>query len=72
MTTVQFNEIFLLHRWQRVTLPLPYYALTPSTRFRFAQDGDSNTAWALDDGEDGWMVCCFFFFLNVKSILYSV
>lgn len=38
-----------LQGWQRITLPLPYYALTPYTRFRFMQNDGTSTAWALDD-----------------------
>ncbi|XP_070192277.1 reelin-like isoform X2 [Littorina saxatilis] len=36
-----------MHGWQRITLPLPYYALTPHTRFRFLQTAGQE--WALDD-----------------------
>ncbi|KAL8563520.1 hypothetical protein ACOMHN_064345 [Nucella lapillus] len=35
--------------WNRVTLPLPYYALTPQVRFRFLQTQGSGAEWALDD-----------------------
>ena len=58
----------LLTRWQRVTLPLPYYAMTPHTRFRFLHTDGTDTEWALDDGE--WL--CLSFIIIIYPLIMRV
>lgn len=43
--------IICLHRWTRISIPLPNAALTETTRFRWKQSGSgAGNMWAIDNG----------------------
>ena len=36
--------------WRRVTVPIPYAAMTPNVRFRWEKMSNDDPNWALDNG----------------------
>lgn len=43
--------VLCLHRWTRISIPLPNAALTETTRFRWKQSGTGlGNMWAIDNG----------------------
>ena len=44
------ESYFLCFSWQRITLPLPYVAMTPHVRFRWRQINFKEPNWAVDSG----------------------